>query len=72
MKSIILYNDDEHDMLEVSELIEKATGCDAGRSTQIMLEAHKTGRAVVWTGDEQECGRLVSQFKGAGLNVKVI
>ena len=48
--NVILFNDDHHDMLEVTSQIIKATNCSATKAASIMSEAHTTGRAVVFTG----------------------
>ena len=47
---VILFNDQEHDVLEVTVQIMKAINCDENRAAAIMLEAHTSGRAIVFTG----------------------
>jgi ATP-dependent Clp protease adaptor protein ClpS len=44
---LILFNDDHHDMVEVSVQIIKAIKCTAEKAFQIMAVAHKTGQATV-------------------------
>jgi len=61
--NVILFNDDHHDMVEVIVQIMKAINCDEQRATVIMAEAHKTGRAVVFTGGLERC-ELVEQVLG--------
>lgn len=51
----ILFNDDHHDMMEVSAQIIKAIHCSAERAVMIMLEAHTQGRAIVFTGSRERC-----------------
>lgn len=53
--NVILFNDDHHDMMEVSAQIIKATHCSAERAIAIMLEAHTTGRAIVFSGTRERC-----------------
>ncbi len=50
---VILYNDDFHGFDEVSSQLQKATGYDAPRCEQIMLEAHTRGRAIAYTGSSE-------------------
>ena len=35
------------------EVICKVIGCNVERSFQLMMEAHTSGRAVVWTGSKE-------------------
>lgn len=58
--NVILFNDDHHDMLEVSLQIMKATGCSAKRATDIMETAHKQGRAICFTGNRERCEHVES------------
>jgi ATP-dependent Clp protease adaptor protein ClpS len=47
---VLLHNDDQHDMLfVVRSLIKSVPNLGATRATQIMLEAHNHGKAVVTT-----------------------
>ena len=50
---VILENDDHHTMPFVVEVLCKALGCAVERAYQFMMEAHTTGRAVVWTGPKE-------------------
>jgi ATP-dependent Clp protease adaptor protein ClpS len=50
---VILLNDDHHSMQFVVEVLCKALGCNAERAVEYMLEAHTSGRAVVWTGPKE-------------------
>ena len=47
---VILENDDHHSMEFVVEVLCKVLGCPSERAVLLMMEAHTTGRAVVWTG----------------------
>ena len=49
---VILLNDDHHSMPFVVEVLIKALGCTKERAFEFMLEAHTSGRAVVWTAPE--------------------
>jgi ATP-dependent Clp protease adaptor protein ClpS len=50
---VILENDEHHSMEFVVEVLMKAIGCAAERAFQLMMEAHTSGRAVVWTGPKE-------------------
>ena len=52
---VILFNDETHDMIEVARQIIKAIHCSVEQATNIMLEAHRTGQAVVFTGSKERC-----------------
>jgi ATP-dependent Clp protease adaptor protein ClpS len=47
--NVILENDDYHSF----EVLCKALGCSQERSFQFTLEAHQSGRAIVWTGTKE-------------------
>ena len=50
---VILLNDDHHSMEFVIEVLCKALGYTVERSYQLMMQAHNSGRAVVWTGPKE-------------------
>jgi ATP-dependent Clp protease adaptor protein ClpS len=58
---VILFNDENHSMHEVVAQIMKAINCSAQTATQYMLEAHSSGRAVIFTGSLERC-ELVSEI----------
>jgi ATP-dependent Clp protease adaptor protein ClpS len=51
--NVILLNDDHHSMEFVVEVLCKVLGCPVERAMQFMLEAHTTGRAIIWTGTRE-------------------
>jgi ATP-dependent Clp protease adaptor protein ClpS len=51
--NVILENDDDHSMDFVVEVLRKVFGFDLTKSIQLMLTAHETGCAVVWTGPKE-------------------
>jgi ATP-dependent Clp protease adapter protein ClpS len=53
--NVILFNDETHSMEEVVAQLMKATRCDAGRASAIMMEAHNMGRAVAFSGSLERC-----------------
>jgi ATP-dependent Clp protease adaptor protein ClpS len=51
--NVILENDDHHSVEFVVDVLSKALGYSAERSFQLMMQAHTTGRSVVWTGSKE-------------------
>jgi ATP-dependent Clp protease adaptor protein ClpS len=48
--SVILHNDDVNTMEYVASVLRKVFGYTVEKCVQLMLEAHKSDRAIVWTG----------------------
>jgi ATP-dependent Clp protease adaptor protein ClpS len=67
---VILYNDDYHDMGEVAFQIQKATGCNLEKAIEVMLEAHTRGRAIAYTGSQDECERAANVLRAIRLQVE--
>jgi ATP-dependent Clp protease adaptor protein ClpS len=51
--NVILENDDYHSMEFVVEVLQKVLGQNLQRATLMMMEAHTSGRAIVWTGPKE-------------------
>lgn len=67
----ILYNDEEHSTVEVAIQIQLAINCDPAKAYEIMLEAHNTGSAIVWSGGKERCEQVSSVLERIGLATKV-
>jgi ATP-dependent Clp protease adapter protein ClpS len=67
---VILYNDDYHGFDEVILQLQKATGCSLENAEVIAFEAHSTGRAVAYTGTEEECERAAGILRQIRLQVE--
>lgn len=67
---VILYNDDVHEMGEVVEQTQRATGYDIERCIHIVLEAHIQGRAIAYTGSETDCERVARVLRQIRLQVE--
>jgi ATP-dependent Clp protease adaptor protein ClpS len=50
---VVLANDDDHSMDFVVGVLRQVLGAPLERALQLMLEAHTTGRAVIWTGPKE-------------------
>lgn len=68
---VILYNDDDHSVDEVTLQIMKATGCDVEKALEIMWEAHTQGRAVCFRGEREKCHRVARVLREIRLQVEV-
>ena len=51
--NVILLNDEHHSMEFVVAVLCKVLGCPSERALQLMLEAHHSGRCVIWTGTKE-------------------
>jgi ATP-dependent Clp protease adapter protein ClpS len=69
--NVILFNDDNHDMMEVVNQIKKATGCNAMKATLVMMEAHNTGRAIAFSGGLERCEMVESILGEIRLGTKI-
>jgi ATP-dependent Clp protease adaptor protein ClpS len=61
--NVILLNDDDHSMEFVVDVLRKVFAFPVERCVQLMLEAHTTGRAVVWTGSKEVAELKVEQIR---------
>jgi ATP-dependent Clp protease adaptor protein ClpS len=67
---VILYNDDYHSFDEVILQVQKATGCDLHTAVAITFEADATGRAIAYTGTQEECERVAGVLRQIRLQVE--
>lgn len=69
---VILHNDDQNTMEHVVEsLVECVSGLNVPRATEIMLEAHNTGRAVVVICPLELAELYRDRLKSRGLTVSI-
>lgn len=69
--NVIIFNDEEHSMVEVTAQIIKATHCSAGRAAAIMHEAHTTGRAICFSGGLEKCELVEEILSEIRLGTKI-
>ena len=50
---VVLANDDDHSMDFVVDVLRKVLGVTVEQAMAFMLEAHTSGRAVIWTGPKE-------------------
>ena len=67
--AVILENDDDHSMEYVVNALQKTFGYDTRKALQLMLQAHVTGRAVVWTGSFEVAEFKRDRLRGMGPDV---
>jgi ATP-dependent Clp protease adaptor protein ClpS len=60
---VILLNDDFHSMEFVVTVLMKVFGYSTHRCIELMLEAHRTGRSIVWTGSKEVAELKVEQIR---------
>lgn len=60
--NVILENDDHHSMEFVIEVLQKSLGYSVERAVQLMLEAHNSGRSIVYTGPKEVAELKVDQI----------
>lgn len=68
---VILFNDDWHTFDEVIGQIIKALGCGTDKATRIALEAHSTGKALVFEGPMKDCLRINSVLEEINLITQI-
>ena len=68
---VILFNDETHSMEEVINQIIKAIHCDPIRANAIMMQAHKTGQAIVYTGHLERCEHVSAVLEEIRLGTRI-
>jgi ATP-dependent Clp protease adaptor protein ClpS len=69
---VILYNDEWHSFDEVINQIIKATQCSFVEARSLTFEVHVKGKAVVYTGNMQECLRVSSILEEIALHTQIV
>jgi ATP-dependent Clp protease adaptor protein ClpS len=67
---VILYNDDWHPYDQVVFQVQKATGCSLEEAEWITQEAHTQGRAIAYSGTQEECERVANVLREIRLQVE--
>jgi ATP-dependent Clp protease adaptor protein ClpS len=61
--NVILENDEVHSMDFVVDVLLKVLGCTMQHALMLMLQAHTTGRAIIWTGPKEVAELKVEQMR---------
>jgi ATP-dependent Clp protease adaptor protein ClpS len=69
--TLILFNDSNHDFDEVILQVMKATGYGISKAESITMEAHNKGRAVVLTGELDQCLRAQNILEEISLRTTI-
>ena len=67
---VILYNCDCHSFGEVITQLQKAAGHSLEKAEMIAMEAHTSGRAIAFSGDQEECERVAAVLRSIRLQVE--
>ncbi len=68
---VILFNDDIHTFDEVITQLMKAIRCSTDKAESLAWEVHSRGKAVVYTGEMQECLRVNSVLEEIALHTQI-
>ncbi len=68
---VILFNDEIHSFDDVIIQLIKAIKCSAERAEQLAFEVHNSGKAVVYSGDMQECIKVSSILEEIALMTQI-
>lgn len=69
--SVILYNDDWHTFDEVIEQLIKAVNCSYNKARSFAFEVHVKGKALVFSGDLQNCLKVSGILEEIALHTQV-
>ena len=69
---VILYNDDWHSFDEVIVQLIKAVKCTFEEARAFAFEVHVKGKAIVFSGQMNECLRVSSVLEEIALNTQII
>ena len=67
---VILYNCDCHTFEQVEEQLQKATGCTLEKAEAFAIEVDTTGRAIVFSGSDEECEKVANILRQIRLQVE--
>ena len=60
---VIIENDDDHSQMFVVLVLRKVFGYDEPKATELMMTAHNSGEAVVWTGPKEVAELKLDQIR---------
>lgn len=68
---VVLFNDNVHTFDEVIAQIVKALRCDSAKAESIAWEAHSRGKALVFSGEVEECLKVNSVLEEIALHTHI-
>ena len=69
---VIVYNDDWHTFDEVIHQLIKAIKCSFEEARSFAFEIHVKGKAIVFSGQLQECLRVSSVLEEIALHTQIV
>ena len=60
---VVLENDDHHTVEFVIDVLRKVLSAPLERAVQLTMEAHHSGRAIIWTGPKEVAELKVEQVR---------
>ena len=67
---VILYDCNCHTFDQVERILQKATGCSLEKAEAIAMEVHTKGRAICFSGTQEECERVAAIIGSIRLQVE--
>jgi ATP-dependent Clp protease adaptor protein ClpS len=64
--AVVLHNDDHNGMEFVARVLQRVFGYSIEKCVELMLEAHETGRSVVWIGSLEVAELKADQIHSCG------
>jgi ATP-dependent Clp protease adapter protein ClpS len=68
---VILFNDNEHDFDEVIDQLMIAINCSEEKAYLLTMQVHKSGHAVVYSSDYNQCLKVSSILEEIQLKTKI-
>jgi len=68
---VIVFNNDHNTVEEVTEILQRATGCPRSEAEMETWEVHHLGRSIVHHADRSECERVAEIIRTIGIEVTV-
>jgi ATP-dependent Clp protease adapter protein ClpS len=68
--NVILFNDEEHSFDEVVRQVIKAVKCTPEKAFEYVVQAHKNGESVVFTGSKERCEHIDTILSGPPTNLR--
>ena len=69
--NVIVHDDPVYLMAYVTYVLKKIFGYDEKKATALMLEVHKLGRSVVWSGEREKAEFHVQQLQAHQLKTSL-
>ena len=61
--NVVVYDDPVNLMQYVTYVIQKIFGYDEAKATMLMMQVHRRGRSIVWTGEREKAEFYVQQLQ---------